>query len=123
LQAKFTKTPKVYIEISSNQLWSCSNNSFTGTLVNLAGGKNIFANLKAPYALVSNEDIILKNPDVIIAFTGISKQDILSRKGWQNINAIKNKRVYTSINPDIITRAGSRVVNAIKLLQKAIHNE
>ncbi len=118
--------PKVFLEIYGNPLMTVSDNSFVGQLVKLAGGENIFPQLPRDYSRISPEKIILRNPDVIITtYPGISSKYVKSRMGWSNINAVKNDRIYTikDVNPDLILRAGPRIIEGIKALHKVIYEK
>jgi len=114
----------VLIEIYNDPLMSVSDASFVGELLQIAGGKNVFPVLERDYCRVKNEEVIKANPDVIIiTYPGMTKEMVKSRKGWQNINAVKNNRIYTSeeVNPDFILRAIPRSIEGIKQLRKAIY--
>lgn len=110
--------PKVYIEINRDPLMSVSDQSFVGQVIEAAGGDNIFPTLERDYARVSAEDVIKAAPDIIICYSQDSLSNIIQRKGWQNIPAIKNGVIYTEkdIDPDLIQRAGPRVRLGIKKL-------
>ena len=120
------KRPKVYVEIYDNPLMTASQESFVGQLISYANGENIFDKLPRDYSQINQEEIIKRNPDVIISLVpNVTAKRIKERKGWQNISAVKSGMVYTTedINPDIVLRAGSRIVTAIKKLDTLIHNE
>ena len=110
--------PKVYLEIYRNPLMSVSDASFIGELIETAGGDNIFPTLERDYARVNPEAVISANPDIMICYSQDTLENIINRKGWQNIPAIKNRRVYfeRDINPDIIQRATPRCVEGMKVL-------
>ncbi|PKN80927.1 MAG: cobalamin-binding protein [Candidatus Cloacimonetes bacterium HGW-Cloacimonetes-1] len=112
--------PKVYIEIYRDPLMSVSDQSFVGELIEAAGGDNIFGTLERDYARVKPEDVVAANPDIIICYSQDTLPNMLSRKGWQRIPAIRNRRVYfeADINPDLIQRAGPRSIMGIKQLQQ-----
>lgn len=112
--------PKVYIEIYRDPLMSVSDQSFVGELIETAGGDNIFGTLERDYARVKPEDVVAANPDIIICYSQDTLSNMLSRKGWQRIPAIRNRRVYfeSDINPDLIQRAGPRSILGIKRLQQ-----
>ena len=76
-----------------------------------AGVTNIAADLTVPYPAISAEWVVIQNPDVIIKAAGAGfiktgydvtdassisefRDRLLSRPGWHNINAVKNKQVY-----------------------------
>jgi len=117
------KKPQVYIEIYGDPIMSVSDESYVGNLLKYAGGVNIFPTLARDYARVNAEDIVRKNPDVIIVtYPGVTVDDICRRKGWGDISAVKNRRVYTvdDINPDLILRAGPRNVEGVERLAEVI---
>ncbi len=110
--------PKVYLEIYRNPLMSVSDASLIGELIETAGGDNIFPTLERDYARVNPEAVIAANPDIIICYSQDTLENIINRKGWQNIPAIKNRRIYfeREINPDLIQRATPRCVEGMKIL-------
>lgn len=118
--------PKVFLEIYGNPLMTVSDNSFVGQLVKLAGGENLFPKLPRDYSRISPEKIISRNPDVIITtYPGVTSKYIKSRMGWSDIKAVKNNRIYTikDVNPDLILRAGPRIIQGIKALHKVIYEK
>lgn len=110
--------PRVYLEIYRNPLMSVSDESFVGQILELAGGDNIFPTLEREYARVKPEDVINAEPDIIICYSRDSISNIIKRKGWQDIPAIKNGYIYThkEVNPDHILRAGPRIPLGLKRL-------
>jgi len=110
--------PRVYVEIYRNPLMSVSDESFVGDVIESAGGDNIFSKLERDYARVDPEDVILAKPDIIICYSQDTLEGISSRKGWSNIPAVKNKRIYfeKDINPDLIQQATPRTVQGLWLL-------
>lgn len=118
--AEGKKAPKVYLEIYRDPLMSVSDASFVGQLLEAAGGDNVFSVLERDYARVSPEDVINAAPDIIICYSQDTLNNIKSRKGWQNIPAIKNGQVFfeADINPDWIQRAGPRIVHGLQRLRE-----
>ncbi len=110
--------PRVYVEIYRNPLMSVSDESFVGDVIESVGGDNIFSKLERDYARVDPEDVILAKPDIIICYSQDTLEGISSRKGWSNIPAVKNKRIYfeKDINPDLIQQATPRTVQGLRLL-------
>ncbi|MBL7149961.1 MAG: ABC transporter substrate-binding protein [Candidatus Cloacimonetes bacterium] len=119
-----TIPPKVYIEIYNNPVMSVSDRSFVGELVEIAGGDNIFSQLPRDYSRIDPEKVIEADPDIIIlTYPGVTSEQIKNRKGWEDISACRNDKIYTNreINPDLIVRASPRVVEGLKILQKVFH--
>lgn len=112
--------PRVYLEIYRDPLMSVADNSFVGELIELAGGDNVFDTLERDYSRVNPEAVIKAAPDIMICYSRDSRQNILSRKGWQHIPALKNDMIFfeSDIDPDLIQRGGPRIVQGIKRLSE-----
>jgi ABC-type Fe3+-hydroxamate transport system substrate-binding protein len=119
------RSPRVFLEIYHEPLMSVSNMSFVGQVLDLAGGRNIFPLLERDYARVKAEDVITRDPNIIISFSEVPVKDIKNRMGWEKIDAIKNNRIYLDedINPDLILRAGPRILQGIEELHKLFYQE
>jgi ABC-type Fe3+-hydroxamate transport system substrate-binding protein len=120
----------VYMEVgfSPPPPYAVGGGSFENEVLQDAGGTNIFASRteNGGYPSVSVESIIAANPQVIILtedpqYGGDPKQ-VYIRAGWSGIAALKTHRVY-NINPDIVSRPGPRLVDALEQLAKLIHPE
>ena len=117
------RKPTIYIEIYGNPIMSADDSSYLGQLLIYAGLDNIFPELIRDYARVNPEDVVSRNPDIILlTYPGITKEDIKNRKGWSNINAVINDRIYdiNDINPDLILRAGPRNIMGIHKLAEFV---
>ena len=112
----------VYMEIWDRPYMTIGSKSFITDLIKYAGGENIAKLQNDDYFNCSVEWIITSNPSIIIApamKTG-READIKNRKGWQNIDAVKNNRIYIDLNDDLIYRLGPRIIDGIKLLRGII---
>ena len=112
--------PKVYLEIYRNPLMSVSDSSFIGELIETAGGDNIFPRLERDYARINPEAVISAKPDIMICYSQDTLENIINRKGWQNIPAIQKRKIFfeKDINPDLIQRATPRCIEGMKILAK-----
>jgi iron complex transport system substrate-binding protein len=90
---------KVLIQIGSKPLFVATKEYFINDYIQFAGGINIFQD--AGLGSISMEDVIKKNPDIIIIATmGISGEN--ERKAWKRfttIEAVKSNRIYI-VDPD-----------------------
>jgi cobalamin transport system substrate-binding protein len=113
---------KIYLEIWDRPYMTIGKKSFINDLIEYAGGKNIASQQNEDYFNTSVEWIITSNPDIIIcpAMKTGREADVKNRKGWGNISAIKNKRIYVDLNDDLIYRLGPRVLEGVELLRKII---
>lgn len=87
----------VYFEIAAAPyMYSFGSGVFLNEMIDIIGAKNVLEDQKS-WISVSEETVIAANPDVIITNVNyIDKpvDEILSRNGWENITAVKNKDVY-----------------------------
>lgn len=89
---------KVYFEISPPPwLFTAGATSYMNELAEICGVTNIFADLEDAWPMISDEQVIERNPDYIVLMSGMGSQgvdEILAREGWGDINAIQNKKVF-----------------------------
>ena len=109
---------KVYAEIWGEPVMAVSENSFTGKLINAAGGQNVVASDNGEYPKISKEEIIKANPEKILLFYNPEK-NYLKRPYFLATKAGKNKTItaVTGETLDRIMRPGPRVVEAIEELK------
>ena len=105
----------VYFEISPPPyLYSAGSSSFLNELAEICGVKNIFADQADAWLMISDEQVIERNPDYIVLMNGMGDagvDEILAREGWGDINAIQNKKVFYD-TPSNMTRPGPRLKEA-----------
>lgn len=114
------KKPKVYLEIYRDPLMSVSDESLVGELINHSGGENVFRVLERDYSRINPEEVIKAMPDIMICYSRDSLENIVARKGWHVIPAIKNQQIYFEgdISPDLLQRASPRSIQGMKELAK-----
>jgi len=116
--------PKVYVEYYP--MWTYGPGSFGDDLIRLAGGINIAANTSSEYPMVTDEFVIAQNPDVIIYTTGVmsttTAETIASRPGWGSITAVNEEQIQ-SIDDNLVSRYGPRVVDGLEELAEMVHPE
>jgi len=109
--------PQVYLE-GKQAYRTVSNGTFSHDVVTMAGGINIAGKEPIRYPILAAEYIIAENPDVIVKCdysptpsqkaTEELKEQIADRPGWNQLDAVKNDRVYIlhyselSVNPRLV---------------------
>ena len=103
-----------------------SGTSYFNDLLEYGGGVNIFADVKPPYPKISLEEILSRDPEVIMELsgeTGAKQQEVYSL--WQSktmLRAVKSRRVYAlESTPFVIP--GPRAVEAARLVLQLLHPE
>jgi len=117
---------KVFYEVWDAPLMTAGPESFTGQMVSLAGGINIFSDVQGDYPQISSEELINRNPQVILSSDThgdkLSLEAMKEREGWSNIDAFKNNRVIL-LDGNIVSRPGPRVINAIEMIAQSLYPE
>jgi iron complex transport system substrate-binding protein len=123
--SKKFRRPKVYLEIWDRPYMTVGKKSFINELIKIAGGENIAGALDQSYFNCSVEWIIKSNPDVIIcpAMKTGREAEVINRRGWRGISAVRNHRVFVDLNDDLIYRLGPRILDGIALLRSMILKE
>ncbi len=118
--------PRVFMQVGMDAMISAGKNTFLHELITMAGGDNIAGDSAIRYPRFGTEEIIIKDPDVIIV-SSMKKGDPPARveemwRRWDAISAVKNNRIYI-IDSDIITRPSPRIVSGLEKLFIIIHPE
>lgn len=135
VKKKYSNAPKkrVLCVVDKNpdtlqQLYVVSKPTFLDELIAAAGGENVVKKSIARYPVISKEEIISLNPEVILDFSLGSKvtekDKERNKKVWsvlESVSAVKNNRVYTVDNPRI-TIPGPDLPESIEILSNYFHN-
>jgi iron complex transport system substrate-binding protein len=117
---------KVYMEVApAPDIYTTGKNTFMNEMLTAINADNVAGDQQG-WIKVDQESIIQKNPDIIITTYGYyvknPAEQVLTRKGWENVNAVKNKQVI-DVNSDLVDRPGPRVVEGVEALAKAVYPE
>lgn len=106
--------------------------SYLNELITLAGGQNIFGAVAAPYPKVSLEEILARDPEVIIdmgemgrtdgAGDARTKQVVELWNRYPNIAAVRARRVH-AVTADIYVVPGPRMTVAARELARMLQPE
>lgn len=106
---------KVFIQFGMQPLFTTSNSSLQSHITELCGGKNIFANSPVAWPQVSREQVLTKQPDLII-FSGKADQIPTVRAFWQPQLTVP----VIAIDEDSFSRPAPRIINATQQICEAI---
>lgn len=122
LASSFSPRTRVYFEEWNDPM--ISGISWVSELIEKLGGEDVFKEKSPGKAAkdrtVSSEEVIRANPDVIIAsWCGkkVQFEKIRSRPGWDQIEAVKNNRLYEIKSPDILAPGLSLLHGARQMAQ------
>lgn len=110
--------PRVLVLFETQGLYTAGPGTFLDELIRKAGGVNIAHNAATPWPVLSEEEVIARNPQVIILLYG-EPGDILAKKNWQGVAAVLNRRVVR-VDADVFSRPGPRLVEALEQLSRIL---
>jgi iron complex transport system substrate-binding protein len=120
--------PSVFYELDATDPsapWTAGSNTFIDTLITQAGGQNIASDLEGQYLQLSIEEILVRDPQVILlgdAAYGITPDSIQERSGWSNLSAVVNNKIF-AFDDNLVSRPGPRLVEGLEQLAILLHPE
>jgi ABC-type Fe3+-hydroxamate transport system substrate-binding protein len=99
---------------------------FLHDLLEVAGGTDVFDDVKKQSAVITAEQVLTRAPQAIIELYEGSATDAKlagEKKVWQqlaSVPAVRNDRIYL-LRGDFLTVPGPRIVQAAKLMADALH--
>lgn len=104
--------------VAEEPLMAAGKESYPSQLLTYAGCRNIFSELADEYPRISDEEVLKRNPKVII-YLQMTQEDriekLKQRPGWHIVDAIKNSHVI-GIKDNLLARGGPRLFEGLKIL-------
>ncbi len=119
------KRPSVFRVMGIDPPATIGAESFQSDVFYLAGGKNAFADVKKDYFQLEAQELIKRNPDLIVMCgtdEAGSKQKLKDSPVYKNLAAVKNDSVLV-IPCDLICRPGLRVAETAARIARSLHRE
>lgn len=117
--------PAVYFEIWPDPLTTGGAKSFVNSLITMAGGKNIAGDVEQDWVNLSPEMVLARDPQVaVLCHHGSSLQTVeefKTRKGWEQVSAIRNDRIGLVVDENTVVRPGPRMVEGFEFMAKLFH--
>lgn len=111
----------VFLQVNDKPLYTVNGRQIMSEIVELCGGRNVFAQLDKFAPEVGVEAVIAANPQVIVAtdYSGVSA--VTQWQRWPNIAAVKNGNIY-NLPPDDVTRATTRLARGAAELCRTLES-
>lgn len=112
---------RVFFQVWDRPLMTVGGNELTNDLITLCGGANVFAELGALAPKVGLEDVLLRDPEIIIA-SGIDDTRpawLDAWSDWPSLSAVREGAI-TFVDPDLTQRHSPRVLLGAELLCERI---
>ena len=106
-------------------------NSYVGSLVELAGGENVYSDTDQEFLTVNTEDMKTKEPDIILRaahalpdqVVEMFNKEFAENDIWQHFDAVKNGRVYDLTYEYFGMSATFKYPQALEELQPILYPE
>lgn len=116
LRTDYKDNPKqdLFYQVWSTPLMTVANDPWLQEQFELCGFNNVFRESPVPYPVINVEQVLVKQPAVIVAGT-VNEKELAQWQTWKSIPAVKNGNIFR-INPDVSHRFSPRVLTGIKKL-------
>jgi iron complex transport system substrate-binding protein len=115
--ARLTR-PKIFWHIWDAPVITIGAGSFMNELVEIAGARNIYADISGPSSEISLEDVARRNPDFILAGP-VGKAQIESESRWDIVPAARGHILV--VDTALVGRPSVRLGEAAVMLAKLLH--
>jgi len=116
---KGSSRPTVFWHIWDAPLITIGAGSFMNELVEIAGSRNVYADIKSPSAEISLEDVARRDPDFILAGP-IGARQIESDPRWGIVRAAREKKILV-VDTLLVARPSVRLGEAAVSLANLFH--
>jgi len=112
---------EVFYVVWNKPLMTVGKESFINGIIDIAGGVNVFGNLSKAYPTVSLEEVIVKDPDVIILtpHCGMTIEEAYSM--FKDTKAAKMGQIYMIEDEGALVHPSPRVVNGTEIMARLLH--
>lgn len=110
--------PRVFWFLWESPLLAAGGGSFLNELLHVAGARNVYDSLPEPSPVVTFEDLLRRDPDVVLA-SPTTRERMLRDPKWRTLRAVREGRVLvfdTTIVNGPSARVGSSAVSLARLL-------
>lgn len=118
LRLSYRRDPplRVFYQLWPEPLMSADRRHLIGQVLELCGGRSLFASLPGRVAVVDEEAVIVAAPEVmVIASESLSRaaagEDFSPRPAWFDLPAVRQRR-FLRIDTDLMHRPGPRLLEA-----------
>jgi len=128
LIATTSTRPLVFYELDATEPtkpWTAGPGTFVDQLITRAGGENLGGSLDGAWVQISQEALIINDPEIIVmgdSIYGITAEQVAERAGWENLKAVTDGQIYP-FDDDLASRPGPRLVDGLIELARIIHPE
>ena len=114
-----TVPTRVFWRMGDPPLFTAGRGGFMGELIEAAGAENVFGDIEAPSPQVSLEEVVRRNPDlVIVGPSGMAR--VRESAAWQTIPAVRAGKLVV-FDTVLVARPGVRMGEAARHVRDLIY--
>lgn len=106
-------------------------NSYVGSLVEMAGGINVYSGTDDEFLNVNTEDMLKKDPDIILrtahalpdSVMEMFAEEFKTNDIWKHFSAVKNGKVYDLPHEKFGMSANFEYAEALDILDELLYNQ
>ena len=121
LETRGLRRVKVVIPAWHEPLMVIGGGSFMSQLVEIAGGRNVYADIPAPSPTVTFEDVLARNPEFVLVGPE-SAARIRSQSKWRALPAVRNNKLLV-FDTSTVLRPATRLGEGAVSLARQLHPE
>lgn len=120
LATRYSNLPQkaVFLQFGLRPLFTASGKTLQNQILQLCAGRNIFADSPVPWPQVNREQVLIRQPAVIVSAGNAEKAAQISAFWRPQLNV-----PVIMVNDDEFSRAGPRIIKAAQQLCAALHPE
>ncbi len=111
--------PTVFWPLYDQPLLATGGGSYLNELIEVAGGRNIYGFMKEPSPRVTFEDLMRRDPDVVLA-SPESRVRYLADPRWQALRAVREGHLLV-VDTALVLRPGPRLGEAARSFALLLH--
>lgn len=110
---------RVFYQISFEPLYTVGGRSYITQMIELCGGRNVFAGLRELAAVVGLEAVLERDPELIVA--GLDSREQLAGQWsrWHDVTAVATNNLAV-VDPSVTGRASLRLVDGARQICAAV---
>ena len=111
--------PRVFWFLWESPLLAVGGGSFLNEMLKVAGARNVYDSLPAPSPAVSFEDLLRRDPDVVLA-SAATRAKMLGDPKWRTLRAVREGRVLV-FDSTIVNGPSARLGSSAESLARLLH--
>lgn len=118
--------PSVFFVVWNDPPMTAGPRTFVSHVIEVAGGRNVFADQQALWPNVSLEEMVRRQPDFVVVPIGeggtMRIEALKTAVGWRELRAVREGRIVP-VPAQVVNQPGPHLARAARAMRDAIHPE